>query len=259
MPKYIKSKNQIAGIRKSCHAMAAIFRELEALVKPGVSTGDLELAALAMIEAVGGKPSFKGYKSDRRSPAFPTALCASLNNEIVHAPALPSRVLKAGDIIKLDCGMVLDGYFSDMARTFAVGAISKPAQHLINVTREALSIGIKQIKPGNTLNDIGSAIQKYVEGEGLGVVRELVGHGVGLAVHEDPQVPHYNIKEAGMPNVRLESGMVLAIEPMVTIGDWRIKIAPDNFTIITRDGSLAAQFENTIVVTDDGVEVLTDY
>lgn len=259
MSKYIKSKTQIAGIRKSCHKMAAIFAELEKLVKPGVSTAELEEFVVAQIKEAGGRSSFKGYKSDRRSPAFPTALCASLNDEIVHAPALPARILKEGDIIKLDCGMVLDGYFSDMARSFAVGKISKPARHLLDVTREALDLGIAQIKPGNALDHIGSAIQKYVEGEGLGVVRELVGHGVGLAVHEDPQVPHYSIKEAGMPNVRLEPGMVLAIEPMVTMGDWRIKIAPDNFTIVTRDGSLAAQFENTIVVTEDGVEVLTDY
>ena len=259
MSKYIKSKTQIDGIRKSCHKMAAIFKELEKLVKPGVTTAELEAAAIAMIAKAGGKPAFKGYKSDRRSKPFPSALCASINNEIVHAPAIPAKLLKEGDIIKLDCGMNLDGYFSDMARTFAVGKISKEAHHLVDVTREALNIGIAQIKPGNTLDDIGSAIQKYVEGEGLGVVRELVGHGVGLAVHEDPQVPHYSIKEAGMPNVKLVPGMVLAIEPMVTIGDWRIKLGPDGFALLTRDGSLAAQFENTILVTEDGVEVLTDY
>lgn len=259
MPKYVKSKTQIDGIRRSCHQMAAIFKDLEKLVKPGVTTAELEDFVLDRIKSAGGKSSFKGYKSDRRSKPFPSALCASINDEIVHAPAIPAKTLKEGDIIKLDCGMILDGYFSDMARTFAVGKISKAAHHLIDTTREALAIGIAQIKPGNTLDDIGSAIQKYVEGEGLGVVRELVGHGVGLAVHEDPQVPHYSIKEAGMPNVRLVPGMVLAIEPMVTIGDWRIKLGPDGFALLTRDGSLAAQFENTIVVTEDGVEVLTDY
>jgi len=259
MSKYIKSKTQIDGIRKSCRKMALIFQALEKMVKPGITTLDLEQAACAMIAEAGGKPAFKGYKPDRRSKPFPSALCTSINDEIVHAPAVPARRLEEGDIIKIDCGINLDGYFSDMARTFAVGKISKPAQHLVDVTREALAIGIAQIKPGNTLNDIGTAIQKYVEGEHLGVVRELVGHGVGLAVHEDPQIPHYAIKEAGMPNVRLEPGMVLAIEPMVTAGDWRIKLAEDGFAFLTRDGSLAAQFENTIVVTEDGAEVLTEY
>ena len=259
MPKYIKSKTQIEGIRKSCRKMAMIFAELEKMVKPGVTTGELEEAAMDMIAEAGGKPAFKGYKTDRRAKPFPSALCTSINQEIVHAPAVPARRLNEGDIIKIDCGMNLNGYYSDMARTFAVGKISKEAHHLIDVTRESLVLAIAQVKPGNTLNDIGTAIQRYVEGERLGVVRELVGHGVGLSVHEDPQIPHYAIKESGMPNVRLEAGMVLAIEPMVTIGDWRIKMGTDGFAFETRDGSLAAQFENTIVVTEDGVEVLTEY
>lgn len=259
MSKYIKTKTQIEGIRKSCHEMARIFSILETRVKPGVSTGELEELACQLIAEAGGTPAFKGYKPDKRTKPFPSALCASINDEIVHAPAWPSRVLKEGDVFKIDCGMVLNGYFSDMARTFAVGKVSKQAYHLIESTRRALEIGIEQIKPGNTINHLGTAIQKYVEGEGLGVVRELVGHGVGLEVHEDPQIPHYSTREAGLPNVKFEVGMVLAIEPMVTTGDWRIRLGDDGFAFLTVDGSLAAQFENTIVVTESGCEVLTEY
>jgi len=259
MSKYIKTKAQIDGIRKSCQAMAQIFKNLEPHIKPGATTGELEDLACAMIAKVGGVPAFKGYKPDKHSKPFPTALCTSINDEIVHAPATPSRRLEEGDVFKIDCGMVLNGYFSDMARTYGIGQVSKPARHLIETTRQALAIGIEQIKPGNTLNHLGTAIQKYVEAEGLGVVRELVGHGVGLDVHENPQIPHYNTRESGLPNVRFEVGMVLAIEPMVTLGDWRIKLGDDGFAFLTVDGSLAAQFENTIVVTDDGCEVLTAY
>lgn len=257
MTNFIKTKKQIEGIRESCQKLALIFVELEKMVKPGTTTADLEEAACRMIKDFGGRPAFKNYKTHKGARPFPSALCTSINHEIVHGPALPSRVLKEGDIIGVDAGMELNGYYSDMARTIAVGKISSQAKKLLSVTKASLDLGIEQIKPGNTLNHIGTAIQNYVEANGMSVVRDLVGHGVGLDVHEDPQIPHYAIKESGLPNVKLQAGMVLAIEPMVNLGDWPIADAPDGFTFITADKSLSAQFEDTILVTENGHEILT--
>ncbi len=257
MTKLIKNQKDIEGIRISCRELAKIFAVLETMVKPGVTTAELEQTACDLMAKAGGRPAFKNYKTHGGAKPFPTALCTSLNEEIVHAPALPSRTLKAGDIIGLDVGLELNGYFSDMARTLAVGKISPSAKKLLSVTNEALALGIAQIKPGNTLNHIGQAIQHYVEKNNMAVVRDLVGHGVGLDVHEDPQIPHYAIKESGLPNVKLQAGMVLALEPMVTLGDWQIADAADGFTFSTADKSLAAQFEDTVLVTDTGHEILT--
>jgi methionyl aminopeptidase len=257
MTKLIKNQKEIAGIKISCRQLALIFVKLAKMVKPGITTADLEEAACRLIKQAGGQPSFKGYRTHSGAKAFPTALCTSINEEIVHAPALPARTLKAGDIIGIDVGLELNGYFSDMARTLAVGKISSQAAQLLKVTKAALDLGIDQIKPNNTLNHIGQAIQNYVETNQMSVVRDLVGHGVGLAVHEDPQIPHYSIKESGLPNVKLQAGMVLALEPMVALGDWPIADKGDGFTFTTADGSLAAQFEDTVLVTDQGHEILT--
>lgn len=257
--KYVKTEEQIRGIRKSCLALVLVFKKLEQLIKPGVTTTELEKEALKMMAKSGGRPAFKGYKTHSTAKAFPSALCISINEEIVHGPATPSRTIKEGDVVSIDAGLELDGYYSDMARTFGVGKISPKAEKLIKVTQEALAKGTAQMRPGNTLDDVGTVIQKWVEGNGFGVVRELVGHGVGLAVHEDPQIPHYAIRQSGLPNVSLKAGMVLALEPMVTEGDWRIDVAADGFTFLTRDRRLAAHFENTVLITADGPEVLTDY
>ncbi|MEI6378674.1 MAG: type I methionyl aminopeptidase [Candidatus Falkowbacteria bacterium] len=257
MANFIKSKKQIEGIRKSCQGLAVIFAHLEQMVAPGVTTLQLEEEACRLIAEQGGRPAFKGYKTHKRAIPFPSALCISINEEIVHGPAVPSRPLLEGDIVGIDAGMELGGYYSDMARTFAVGKISATAQKLMSVTERALELGIEQMRPGKTLDDVGKAIQKWVESQGFGVVRELVGHGVGLGVHEDPQIPHYAIKESGLPNVRIEAGMVLALEPMVTEGDWHIDIGANGFSFVTRDGKLAAHFENTILITPDGPEILT--
>ena len=259
----IKTNEQIAGIRKSCHLLAGILEQIMAEAKPGATTGQLEDLACKLIKEVGGRPAFKGYKTDRGARPFPSALCLSINNEIVHAPAYPSRELKSGDILGIDVGMEYPfvtgetGYFSDMARTVMIGEVAPETKRLVMVTKESLNRGIAQVKAGNTLNDIGEAIQNYVEGQGFAVVRDLVGHGVGLAVHEDPQIPHYRIAESGLPNVTLKAGMVIAIEPMVNVGDWRIKVGTDGFTFETIDGSLSAHFENTILVTESGHEILT--
>ncbi len=257
MTKLIKNQKEIEGIRISCRHLAELFAVLEKMIKPGITTGELEKTACDFIAKVGGRPAFKHYKTHASAVPFPTALCTSINNEIVHAPALPSRTLKEGDIIGIDAGMELNGYYSDMARTLAVGKIKPQAQKLLDVTKRALDLGLSEVKEGKHLDNIGRAIQSYVEAQGFSVVRELVGHGVGLDVHEDPQIPHYAIKESGLPNVKLQAGMVLAIEPMVNVGDWRIADKGDNFTFVTTDGSLSAQFEDTVVVTKDGCEILT--
>lgn len=257
MTKLIKNQKEIEGIRVSCRHLAELFVVLEGMVKPGMTTGELEQVACDYIAKVGGRPAFKYYKTHKNAVPFPTALCTSINEEIVHAPALPSRTLKEGDIIGIDAGMELNGYYSDMARTIAVGQVKPGVQKLLEVTKRALDLGLSEVAEGKHLDNIGRAIQTYVEGQGFGVVRELVGHGVGLDVHEDPQIPHYAIKESGLPNVRLQAGMVLAIEPMVNMGDWRIANKGDGFTFSTTDNSMSAQFEDTVLVTEDGCEILT--
>ncbi len=261
MTRLIKTEEELKLIREGGHKLGLILATLARMVKPGLTTAELEDEALRLIEKAGGKPAFKGYHSEPDGIPFPTALCISINDEIVHGPALPSRVLNEGDIVSLDIGMEYPskgiGYFTDTATTVAVGKISKELQHLLHITQEALQAGIDQVKAGNHLNDIGKAIEKVVKKEKLGLVRDLVGHGVGLAVHEEPQVPNYEIKGRDFPNKKLEKGMVIAIEPMVTTGDWRIEVAEDGFTFVTVDGSMSAHFEHTIEVTEDGYRIIT--
>jgi len=259
----IKTEKEIAIMRQGGKILASILKKLIKEVQPGVSTGHLEKMANSLIKQAGGRPSFKGYKSMHEAYAFPTALCTSINNEIVHAPALPSRKLKLGDIIGIDLGLEypysknLPGYYTDMAVTIPVGKVSKEAKKIITVTKKALELAIKQVKPNSSLNDIGRAIQQYVEAQGFSVVRELVGHGVGTAVHEEPQVPNYEIVDKSMKNIILKPGMAIAIEPMVNAGDWKVKNGDDGFTILTNDDSLSAHFEHTVVVTKKGCEVIT--
>lgn len=259
----IKTKKEITIMREGGKVLAHILKKLSAEVKPGITTGYLEQMACQLIKEAGGRPSFKGYKSMLETKVFPTALCTSINNEVVHAPALPSRRLNDGDIIGIDVGMEypygldLSGYYTDMAITLPVGKISKEARRLIMTTKKSLELAIKKIKPNNSLNDIGQAIQTKAEAEGFSVVRDLVGHGVGTAVHEDPQVPNYEIVDANIKNVILKPGMTIAIEPMVNVGSWEVKGSSDGFTIITADNSLSAHFEHTVAVTSKGHEVLT--
>lgn len=252
----IKSKQEIKAMRKGGQILAGILDVLCRKVKPGIFTGELEKIACDLIKKAGGSPSFKGYKMFNNK-IFPTALCASINNEIVHAPALPSRKLNFGDIVDIDIGYQMSGFYLDMSRTIEVGKISKQVKKLINVTERSLELAIKQVKPGNTLNDIGCAVQEFVEGQGFSVVRELVGHGVGYEVHEDPKVPNYKITDRNLKNIILKPGMVLAIEPMVNMGGWRIKTDLDGFTAVTADNSLSAHFEHTVAVVEEGCEVLT--
>lgn len=243
----IKTPKEIQIMKEGGKILAAILKEIAEEVKPGISTEDLDRAAEALILKHGAQPSFRGYKG------FPACLCTSVNEEVVHA--IPSaRRLKEGDIISLDLGIFYKGFNTDMAITVPVGKVSLGAKQLILITKKALSRGLKEVRPGNTIGDISSAIQKYVEGQGFGVVRELCGHGIGKKVHEDPQIPNFGKKGTGPV---LREGMVICLEPMVTLGNWQLKKAKDGYGFETKDGSLSAHFEQTIAVTKRGAEVLT--
>ncbi len=250
----IKKPEEISLIKQGGHFLGEILQKLGKMSKPGVCTGELEEVADKMIAAVGGRPSFKHYHSHGDTP-YPTILCTSLDEEVVHTPSYPSRELKSGQILSIDIGMEWQGLFTDTAITVAIGKISKEARRLMDVTRKSLIVGIKAAKPGAKISDIGRVIQKYVEPYHFGIVRELVGHGVGYEVHEEPRVPNYY--DPSLSNIEIKEGMVLAIEPMLTMGDWRIITGDDGWTIKTIDNSLAAHFEHTIVITKRGAEIAT--
>lgn len=244
----IKSRSEIDQMRKPCGIVGQVLHEIEELVKPGVTTADLDLFAQTRTKELGAKPAFKGYHG------FPATLCVSVNEEVVHGIPNKKRVLKEGDIVGIDFGVILNGWFGDAAKTFAVGKTSKDASDLIEHTRKSLQLGIEQIRPGNHLFDIGHAIQNYVESLGYSVVREFVGHGIGRSLHEDPQVPNFGPKGKGM---LLKPGMVLAIEPMINIGRPEVKVLADGWTAVTVDRKLSAHFEHTVAITETGHEILT--
>jgi len=257
----IKTPEEIAIIREGGHKLAKILKQLLNEVKPGTNTADLESLALKLMAEIGAEPSFKGYPMGG-GLYFPTALCISIDDEVVHGTALPNRVLAEGEIVDIDIGMRYPkgdkGLYTDMCKTVGVGKISKVAKKLIEDTEHSLKLGIRQVKAGKTLNDIGKAIQDYAEGQGYGVVRDLVGHGVGYEAHEAPHVFNYAIGEKSSENLTLKAGMVLAIEPMINLGTYQVKTADDGLTVLTTDGSLSAHFEHTVVVTDRGCEILTN-
>ncbi len=252
MPSYIKKPEEIARIREGGKLLNAILRKTANLVKPGVSTYELDKFAEEEVLRIGGKPAFKGF-GPKDNP-FPATLCTSVNYQVVHGIPSKNILLDEGDIIGLDIGMQYKGLYTDTAITVSVGKISADAQKLIDVTREALARALKEARPGNKMGDIGFAVQSFVEAQGFGVVRDLVGHGVGYGVHEDPQVPNFGKPHTGLA---LEPGMVLAIEPMVTIGSHEVIFEDDQWTISTADGSLAAHFEHTVAITKKGCEILT--
>jgi methionyl aminopeptidase len=244
-----KSKDELEKMRVSGRITAGTIERVVAAVRPGVSTADLDAVAEGYIRDRGAVPSFKGYRG------FPGSICTSLNNEIVHGIPAKRRVLKDGDLLSLDFGAIWEGFHSDSAVTVFVGEPpSSESEKLVRVTEEALEAGIAQIRPGGRITDISHAIQQSAEGAGFSVVREYVGHGVGRALHEDPQVPNYGAPGHG-PEMR--PGLVLAVEPMVNMGGWETAVLADDWTVVTLDGSLSAHFEHTIAVTDDGQEVLT--
>lgn len=249
-----RTRKEIKALREGGQKLASILIKVQEKVIPGIPTEELDILAERFIKASGGTPSFKGYKIANAGTPYPASLCTSVNDEIVHA--IPgSYVLKDGDIISLDIGMKYQDLFTDMAITIGVGEMSEVKTRLIAVTKKALEIGINAIKPGGYTGDVGEAIQRYVEGNGFGVVRELVGHGVGKAVHEDPEIPNWGSQGTG---IKLCEGMVLALEPMVTLGSPKIMLARDGWTWKTLDKSLAAHFEHTLLITNKGAEVLTD-
>ena len=244
-----KSAGEIEKMRRSGRILRQVLNAVSAAVAPGVSTMDLERAAEKKIRELGAKPAFKGYYD------YPCVLCTSINQEVVHGIPSESRKLAEGDIVSVDCGVVLEGYYSDSALTLPVGRISAEAQKLIEVTEASLYKGIEAARAGNRLGDIGAAVQEYVESFGFSVVREFVGHGIGTKMHEDPQVPNYGVRDHG---IKLREGMVLAIEPMVNAGVAGVRVLDDKWTAVTEDGRPSAHFEHSVAITKDGPVILTD-
>ncbi len=244
----LKSSRELALMRHAGRIVAQVHEYLQEMVRPGITTANLEKAAFRIIEREGAISSFKGYRG------FPAAICTSINEEIVHGIPSPKRVLKEGDIISLDVGAIYKGYQGDAAITLPVGEVDEEVQRLLEVTRGALEAGIAQSRSGRRLGDISAAIQRYAEVNGFNVVREYTGHGIGQEMHEDPQIPNF-----GRPNrgPRLRPGMTLALEPMVMAGDWQTRVLSDKWTVVTADGSLSAHFEHTLAVTDGEPEILT--
>ncbi|MGH7915987.1 MAG: type I methionyl aminopeptidase, partial [Candidatus Binataceae bacterium] len=244
----LKSPEEIALMRQASRIVAEILEELATMAKPGVSTLELDRRAEELTLKKGARPAFKGYKPHQVE--YRHSLCVSINDEIVHGIPKAGRRLKAGDIVGLDFGVVYEGFYGDAARTLAIGRVSRSAERLMRVTREALYKGIEQAHVGNRIGDIGRAVQHAAESAGFSVVIEFAGHGIGRRLHEDPQVPNYF--RLGMPNPRLQEGMVLAIEPMINEGTADLEILDDGWTAVTADGKLSAHFEHSIAITAAG-------
>ncbi len=248
----LKTSREIAIMREANLIVAEILKQIEEIVRPGIATEELDKVADKLIRKAGAKAAFKGYRMRNQKP-YPASVCSSVNDEVVHG--IPgNRVLKEGDIVGVDVGVVHDGYVGDAARTYPIGTISTQAEKLLNVTRESLYKGIKECIAGNRLYDVSGAIQEHVESNGFSVVRDFVGHGIGRNMHEPPQIPNY--KGTGW-NPRLQVGMVLALEPMVNEGTWRVKLMPDEWTVVTADGKLSAHFEHSVAITDNGPFILS--
>jgi methionyl aminopeptidase len=244
----LKSLQEIEKIAKAGNVVADVLAGLREMVRPGISTLFLDDYAEKAIRAAGAKPAFKGYRG------YPRTLCTSVNDQVIHGIPAKNVVLAAGDILSIDVGAIVEGFYGDAAITVPVGKISEPAERLIRVTEEALAAGIQQARAGNRLYDISAAVQEHVEANGYSVVREFVGHGIGRSLHEDPQVPNFGERGRGP---RLQAGMVLAIEPMVNMGGSKTVVTDDQWTAVTADGSLSAHFEHTIAVLEEGPMILT--
>ena len=245
-----KSQAEIEKMRHSGRILRQVLNAVRDLAVAGASTMDLEHAAEKKIKELGARPAFKGYHD------YPCVLCTSVNQEIVHGIPSQRRVLKAGDIVSIDCGVVVDGYYADAAITVPVGGATTPElQRLLDVTRESLYRGIEAARLGNSVGDVGAAVQEYVEANGFSIVREFVGHGIGRQLHEEPQVPNFGVRGHG---ARLEEGMVLAIEPMVNAGRPGARLLSDKWTAVTEDGSYSAHFEHCVAVTRNGPMILTE-
>jgi methionyl aminopeptidase len=246
----IKSQREIAIMRQAGKIVATVLKEISELVQPGMTTADLDVYAEKRIREMGAVPSLKGYRG------FRATLCTSINHEAVHGIPSHKKVIQSGDVLKVDTCAYYQGFHGDSCITIAVGEVSLEAAKLIRVTEEALYKGIEQVKAGNYLMDIAGAVQDHVEANGFSIVEDLTGHGVGRTLHEEPSVFHFRTRQ--MPNVKLRSGMTLTVEPIVSVGSKDTSLLPDRWTMVTVDNSLAAQFEHTVVVTEDGCEILTN-
>jgi methionyl aminopeptidase len=245
----IKTPQEIEKMRRSGAVVRTVLEHVRAMVKPGLTTLDLENAAASKIAELGATPAFKGYRG------YPCVLCTSVNEQVVHGIPSREQLLHAGDIVSIDCGVVLDGYYGDSAITVPVGNhVAPKTKRLLDVTLKSLETAIAVVRPGATLGDIGAAVQEVVEADGFSVVREFVGHGIGTRMHEDPQVPNFGQRGAG---AKLRTGMVIAIEPMVNAGKPGVQVLSDGWTAVTEDGSLSAHFEHTVAVTEEGATILT--
>ena len=244
----IKTDHEIECMRKSGRIVGETLVMLQELVRPGITTAELDIIAEEYIIKCGAKPSFKGYYG------FPYSLCISVNSEVVHGFPSKEVVLQEGDIVSIDCGAILNGYHGDAARTFPVGKVSSDAQKLMQVTKESFFKGVEYAVIGNRLTDISHAVQEYVESFGYSVVRDYVGHGIGKNMHEDPEIPNFGRPGRGP---KLVNGMVLAIEPMVNLGNYHVKVMPNDWTVVTVDGSLSSHYENTVAIRENGPEILT--
>lgn len=253
----IKTPKEIAVLKEGGAILSNILRAVRAECVAGANTKALDELAQRLMKEAGATPSFLGYRISPSDPAYPAALCVSVNNEVVHGIPMPDRMIKEGDIVSLDIGMWYEKLCTDMATTVVVGETDPHVRQLVTDTRECLAIGIATIKNGSLISDIGDAIQAYIGPKGYGIVKELAGHGVGHAVHEDPIIPNYH--EPHLPKIICKTGMVLAIEPMVNLGTHRVKQKNDGWTIVTADGSPSAHFELTIAVTDDGYDLVTPW
>lgn len=246
----IKSAREVKIMRQASHIVATVLREVMGIVEPGQTTGDIDAYAEKRIREMGATPSFKGYHG------FPASICASINNEVVHGIPSPKRVIRQGDLLKVDTGAYFEGYHGDSCITICVGNAPQEAQTLSRVAQEALMAGLSQVKAGNTLLDIAGAVEDHVKANGFSVVEDYTGHGVGRNLHEEPSV--FNFRTDELPNVTLRPGMTLAIEPILNAGSKACRTLRDQWTVVTRDGSLSAQWEHTVLVTSDGCEILTD-
>ena len=246
----IKSEREIELMRESCRLLAIVHKEMEEAIRPGMTTMDIDSIGDSVIRKLGCIPNFKNYQG------YPASVCVSVNDEVVHGIPSKKRILQEGDIVSLDAGLIYKGYHSDAARTHAVGEISPQAKKLMDVTKQSFFEGIKMAKAGNHLHDISNAIDAFIKPYGYGIVRDLVGHGIGTQLHEDPQIPNFAQNRRGM---KLRPGMTLAIEPMINIGRADVVWLDDDWTVVTEDGSLSAHYENTILITDGEPEILTIY
>lgn len=244
----IKSEREIQLMRESCKMLAKVHEEMAKIIRPGISTYDIDRLGDKLIRSMGCTPNFLDYNG------FPASICVSVNEEVVHGIPNKHRILKDGDIVSLDCGLIYKGYHSDAARTYAVGEVTPEVQQLMDVTKQAFFEGIKYAKAGNHLFDISNAIDAYVSQFGYGIVRELVGHGIGTALHEDPQIPNFKQNRRGP---KLAAGMTLAIEPMINLGRADVEWLDDDWTVVAEDGLPSAHYENTILITDGEPEILT--